>query len=81
MKKISAYTAVLACIAYANLNESEVSDISIRRTDGLYEVQFANDWTQYDCFVDERDGEVLGFDCRPLSEHVLLAETAARMSA
>lgn len=80
MKKISAYTAVLACIAYANLNESEVSDISIRRADGLYEVMFANDWTQYDCFVDEHDGEVLGFDCRPLPEHVLLAE-AARMSA
>lgn len=81
MKKISAYSAVLAAVAYAGLAEQDASDISIRRTDGFYEVMFASDWTQYDCFVDEQDGEVLGFDCRPLPEHAMLAETTARMSA
>ncbi len=81
MKKISAYSAVLACVAYAKLNEQEVGDVSIRRADGFYEVMFSGDWTQYDCFVDERSGEVLGFDSRPLSEHAMLGEAAARLSA
>jgi hypothetical protein len=80
MKKISAYTAVLAAITYAGLSEQETGDVSARRADGLYEVQFASDWTQYDCFVDETDGEVLGFDARPLPEHVMLSEYS-RMTA
>lgn len=80
MNKISAYTAILAVIAYAKLTETEVCDVSVRRADGLYEVQFASDWMQYDCFVDERSGEVLGFDSRPLPEHMTLIEYS-RMSA
>ncbi len=80
MNKISAYTAVLAAIASAQLTEEETCDVSVRRVDGFYEVFFASDWTQYDCFVDERSGEVMGFDSRPLPEHVMLAD-CARMSA
>lgn len=81
MKKISANTAVLAAVAYAKLNEEDVGNVDIRRTDGFYEVMFSSDWTQYDCFVDETDGEVLGFDCRPLPEHVMLADEYSRISA
>ncbi|MBQ9460289.1 MAG: hypothetical protein IJU66_10210 [Oscillospiraceae bacterium] len=80
MKKISSYTAILAAIAYAGLDEREAGDISVRRADGFFEVQFAGDWTQYDCFVDETSGEVMGFDARPLPEHVMLDEYS-RMTA
>lgn len=74
INKISAYTAVLAAIAYAQLTEEETSDISVRRIDGLYEIRFSSDWSEYDCFVDELSAEVLGFDSRPLSEHAMLSE-------
>ncbi|MBE7007791.1 MAG: hypothetical protein E7422_01370 [Ruminococcaceae bacterium] len=81
MNKISAYSAILAAIEYARLNEENASNINVRHTDGLYEIQFDSDWTQYDCFVDEHDGEVLGFDCRPLPEHVMLAGESSRAIA
>ncbi|MBE7004111.1 MAG: hypothetical protein E7425_07480 [Ruminococcaceae bacterium] len=74
MKKISANTAILCAVNYAKLNEQEVGDIGVRHADGLYEITFSTDWMQYDCFVDESDGEVLGFDSRPLPEHVMLSE-------
>ncbi len=69
---VSADAAVLAAAAYAGLDSRELGDLSILRADGLYEVRFTSDWTQYDCYVDETDGEVLGFDSRPLPEHVML---------
>ena len=80
MKNITANSAVLAAVAYANLTLEEIGELAVRRTDGLYEICFASDWTLYDCFVDENDGEVLGFDCRPVPEHMLLID-AARLSA
>ena len=80
MKNITANTAVLAAVTYASLTMQEIGDLSVRRADGLYEVTFATDWTQYDCFVDEENGEVLGFDCRPMPEHAMLGEPE-RLSA
>ena len=80
-KKISAYTAILAAIEYAGLKEENAGNVNVRRADGLYEIQFESDWMQYDCFVDEADGEVLGFDSRPLPEHVMLADEYSRATA
>lgn len=74
MKKINANTAIISAVNYAAVNAQDVCNLDVRRIDGFYEVTFENDWTRFDCYVDETDGEVLGFDSRPLPEHVMLAE-------
>lgn len=74
MKNITSNTAIFAAIAYAQLTREEVCNINVRHTDGLYEVTFESDWMRYDCYVDENDGEVLGFDLAPLSEPAVLSE-------
>lgn len=66
--------AILAAVEYAGLTEQEVYDVSVRSTDGLYEVTFATDWMRYDCYVDAADYEVLGFDSAPIPERLMLAE-------
>lgn len=78
MKKnnISGNTAILAAIQYVRITEREVGNIDVRRADGLYEVTFETDWMTYDCYVDAADGEVLGFDCSPVSDPAALCEQA-----
>ena len=80
MKNIIANTAVQAAAAYAGLTVSELSDLSVLHSSGLYEVRFDTDWMRYDCYVDERGGEVLGFDCRPIPERQMIGELV-RLSA
>ena len=74
MKNINANTAINAAVSYASVYAKDVCNLDVRHTEGFYEVTFENDWTRYDCYVDDADGEVLGFDSRPLPEHVMLAE-------
>ncbi len=81
MKKISANTAILAAVTYAKVSEDEASDVSVRHSDGFYEVMFSTDWMEYDCFVSEDNAEVLGFDSRPLPEHAMLADECSRATA
>lgn len=68
MKNITSNTAVYAAIAYANITREEACNITVRHSDGLYEVCFDGDWMHYDCYVDEENGEVLGFEPTPLAE-------------
>lgn len=74
MKNITANTAIFAAVAYADIAREEACNITVRHTDGLYEVTFESDWMRYDCYVDENDGEVLGFDLAPLAEPAVYNE-------
>ena len=80
MQNIPANTAVQAAAAYAGLSVSELSDLCVLHSDGLFEIRFDTDWMRYDCYVDDADGEVLGFDCRPIPEQQMLGEVV-RLSA
>lgn len=76
MKNITSNTAVFAAVAYADITLEDACNINVRHTDGLYEVTFESDWMRYDCYVDENDGEVLGFDLAPLAEPAVYNEQA-----
>ena len=74
MKNITSNTAIFAAVEYANITREEAGNINVRHADGLYEVTFESDWMRYDCYVDENDGEVLGFDQQPLAEPAVYNE-------
>ena len=65
--------AICAAAREAGITEQEMKNTLVSNKDGLFEISFSTEWMIYECYVDERSLEVLGFDYRPVPVNMLLA--------
>lgn len=63
---LTAAVALSEAARSAGVNTSEITDEEIMLDNGYYEVRFASNWLQYDCYVDAATGEVPGITTMPL---------------
>ncbi len=66
--------AICAAAKEAGVTEQDMKDIMVTQKDGLIEVRFITEWMIYDCYIDQETYEVLGFDYRPISVNMQLAQ-------
>lgn len=66
--------AIRAAAKEAGITEQDMKDIMVTQKDGLIEVRFITEWMIYDCYIDQDNYEVLGFDYKPISVNMQLAQ-------
>ena len=66
--------AIRAAAKEAGITEQDMKDIMVTQKDGLIEVRFITDWMIYDCYIEQETYEVLGFDYKPISVNMQLAQ-------
>ncbi len=66
--------AIRTAAKEAGITEQDMKDIMVTQKDGLIEVRFITEWMIYDCYMDQETYEVLGFDYRPISVNMQLAQ-------
>ena len=66
--------AICAAAKEAGITEQDMRDIMVTQKDGLIEVRFITDWMIYDCYIEQETYEVLGFDYKPISVNMQLAQ-------
>ena len=62
---VPAAAALKAAAESAGVDMSEIIDEEVTLDNGYYEVRFASDWMEYDCYVDAATGEVPGITAFP----------------
>lgn len=67
-KNINVKTALNNALDYAKLDRREVRVKDTAHDEGTYYLAFRTDWLNYECYVDDKSGEVLGFNAYPTSE-------------
>ena len=66
--------AIRAAAKEAGITEQDMKDIMVTQKDGLIELRFITDWMIYDCYIEQETYEVLGFDYKPISVNMQLAQ-------
>lgn len=66
--KINVKTALNNALDYAKLDRSDVRVKDTAHGEGTYYLAFCTDWLNYECYVDDKSGEVLGINYYPTSE-------------
>ena len=66
--------AIRTAAKEAGITEQDMKDIMVTQKDGLIEVRFITDWMIYDCYIEQETYEVLGFDYKPISVNMQLAQ-------
>lgn len=66
--KINVKTALNNALDYAKLDRRDVRVKDTAHETGLYYIAFATDWLNYECYVDDSTGEVLGINYYPTTE-------------
>lgn len=66
--------AICAAAREAGILEQDMRNTLVSQQDGLINISFTTEWMMYECYVDDKSLEVLGFDYRPLPVNTLLAE-------
>ena len=66
--------AIRTAAKEAGITEQDMKDIMVTQKDGLIEVRFITEWMIYDCYIDQDNYEVLGFDYKPISVNMQLAQ-------
>lgn len=67
-KNINVKAALNNALDYARLDRREVRVKNTAHDEGTYYLAFCTDWLNYECYVDDKTGEVLGFNAYPTSE-------------
>lgn len=66
--KINVKTALNIALDYTKLERKDVRVKDTAHEQGLYYLAFCTDWLNYECYVDDKTGEVLGINYYPTSE-------------
>lgn len=66
--KINVKTALNHALDYTKLRRDDVRVKDTAHEQGLYYLAFCTDWLNYECYVDDKTGEVLGINYYPTSE-------------
>lgn len=66
--KINVKTALNNSLDYAKLTRNEVRVKETEHEKEMYYAAFATDWLNYECYIDDVSGEVLGINYYPTSE-------------
>lgn len=66
--KINVKIALNNALDYAKLDRRDVRMKNSTHDEGLYHLTFCTDWLNYECYIDDKTGEMLGINYYPTSE-------------